>query len=51
MSFLEKSPEEISVRIEKEMQEASQAQEYEKAAKLRDQLAAVNKAYESTDRF
>lgn len=33
------------------MQEASQAQEYEKAAKLRDQLAAVNKAYESTDRF
>ena len=51
VSFLEKSPEEISVRIEKEMQEASQAQEYEKAAKLRDQLAAVNKAYESTDRF
>ena len=51
VSFLEKSPEEISVRIEKEMQEASQAQEYEKAAKLRDQLEAINKAYESTDRF
>ncbi|MDA3030696.1 MAG: excinuclease ABC subunit UvrC, partial [Actinomycetota bacterium] len=42
---------EISVRIEKEMQEASQAQEYEKAGKLRDQLEAINKAYESTDRF
>jgi len=51
VNFLEKSPEEISVRIEKEMQEASQAQEYEKAAKLRDQLEAINKAYESTDRF
>ena len=51
VSFLEKSPEEISVRIEKEMQEASLAQEYEKAAKLRDQLEAINKAYESTDRF
>ena len=51
VSFLEKSPEEISVRIEKEMQEASKAQEYEKAAKLRDQLEAINKAYESTDRF
>jgi excinuclease ABC subunit C len=51
VNFLEKSPEEISVRIEKEMQEASQAQEYEKAGKLRDQLEAINKAYESTDRF
>ena len=51
VSFLEKSPEEISVRIEKEMQEASKAQKYEKAAKLRDQLEAINKAYESTDRF
>jgi excinuclease ABC subunit C len=51
VSFLEKSPEEISIRIEKEMQEASQAQEYEKAGKLRDQLEAINKAYESTDRF
>jgi excinuclease ABC subunit C len=51
VNFLEKSPEEISVRIEKEMREASQAQEYEKAGKLRDQLEAINKAYESTDRF
>ena len=51
VNFLEKSPEEISVRIKKEMLEASQAQEYEKAGKLRDQLEAINKAYESTDRF
>ena len=51
VNFLERSPEEISVRIEKEMLEASQAQEYEKAGKLRDQLEAINKAYESTDRF
>ena len=51
VQFLEKSPEEISVRIEKEMQVAAGAEEYEKAAKLRDQLEAINKAFESTDRF
>lgn len=51
VSFLEKSPEEIALRVEKEMNEASAAQEYEKAGKLRDQLAAINKAFESTDRF
>jgi excinuclease ABC subunit C len=49
--FLEKSPEEIATRIEEEMGIASAAQEYEKAAKLRDQLDAINKAFESTDRF
>lgn len=51
VQFLEKSPEEISIRIEKEMQAAANAEEYEKAAKLRDQLEAINKAFESTDRF
>lgn len=51
VSFLERSPEEIALRVEKEMNEASAAQEYEKAGKLRDQLAAINKAFESTDRF
>ena len=51
VSFLEKSPEEISARIENEMNIASAAEEFEKAAKLRDQLEAVNKAFESTDRF
>ena len=50
-SFLEKSPEEISLRIEEEMKVASHMQEYERAAKLRDQLEAINKAFESTDRF
>ena len=50
VQFLEKSPEEISIRIEKEMQAAND-EEYEKAAKLRDQLEAINKAFESTDRF
>ena len=50
VQFLEKSPEEISIRIEKEMQAAANDEEYEKAAKLRDQLEAINKAFESTDR-
>ena len=51
VNFLEKSPDEISARIENEMNVASAAEEFEKAAKLRDQLEAVNKAFESTDRF
>jgi len=51
VNFLEKSPEEISARIENEMNIASAAEEFEKAAKLRDQLEAINKAFESTDRF
>ena len=51
VNFLEKSPEDISTRIENEMNAASAAEEFEKAAKLRDQLEAVSKAFESTDRF
>ena len=51
VNFLEKSPEDISTRIENEMNAASAAEEFEKAAKLRDQLEAVNRAFESTDRF
>jgi excinuclease ABC subunit C len=51
VNFLEKSPEDISSRIENEMNVASAAEEFERAAKLRDQLEAVNKAFESTDRF
>jgi len=50
-SFLEKSPADISRRIEQEMQDAAELEEFEKAARLRDQLDAVNKAFESTDRF
>jgi excinuclease ABC subunit C len=51
ISFLEKSPEDISKRVEEEMQLASENEEFEKAARLRDQLSAINKAFESTDRF
>jgi excinuclease ABC subunit C len=51
ITFLEKSPEDIAKRVEEEMQLASENEEYEKAARLRDQLSAINKAFESTDRF
>ena len=51
INFLEKSPEDIAKRVEEEMQLASENEEYEKAARLRDQLSAINKAFESTDRF
>ena len=51
VTFLEKSPEEIATRVESEMLVASGNEEFEKAARLRDQLGAINKAFESTDRF
>jgi excinuclease ABC subunit C len=51
VTFLEKSPEEIASRVESEMLAASGNEEFEKAARLRDQLGAINKAFESTDRF
>ena len=51
INFLEKSPEDIAKRVESEMQQAAENEEFEKAARLRDQLGAINKAFESTDRF
>ena len=51
INFLEKSPEDIAKRVETEMQQAAENEEFEKAARLRDQLGAINKAFESTDRF
>lgn len=50
-NFLEKSPTEILNRIEEEMQDAANKEEFERAGRLRDQLSAINKAFESTDRF
>ena len=50
-NFLEKSPTEILNRIEEEMQDAAKKEEFERAGRLRDQLSAINKAFESTDRF
>ena len=50
-NFLDKSPTEILDRIEEEMQDAAKKEEFERAGRLRDQLSAINKAFESTDRF
>ncbi len=50
-NFIEKSPAEILDRIEEEMQDAAKKEEFERAGRLRDQLSAINKAFESTDRF
>ncbi len=50
-NFIEKSPTEILDRIEEEMQDAAKNEEFERAGRLRDQLSAINKAFESTDRF
>lgn len=51
INFLEKSPQDIAQRVADEMQIAAANEEFEKAARLRDQLNAINKAFESTDRF
>ena len=49
--LVKKSPEEITTTVEQQMLAASEAEEFEKAAKLRDQLDAIKKAFESTNRF
>lgn len=46
-----KSPEDITTAVESEMNEAAKLEQFEKAAKLRDQLDAIKKAFESTNRF
>jgi len=46
-----KSPEDITAAVENEMNEAAKLEQFEKAAKLRDQLDAIKKAFESTNRF
>jgi excinuclease ABC subunit C len=49
IEFLEKGPKKVIAQLENQMEEASAAQEYERAAKIRDQIGAVNKAQESTE--
>ena len=44
VKYLESNPSDIEVQIEKEMQEASAREEFERAAKLRDQLNAIVKS-------
>jgi len=49
IEFLEKGPKKVINQLETQMEEASAKQEYERAAKIRDQIGAVNKAQESTE--
>ena len=49
VTFLQKSPEDISTRVENEMKAASEAQEYEKAAKLRPEGRAAFLRSKRTD--
>lgn len=48
VSFLSKDPAKLTDRIRVEMENASARQEFELAAKLRDQLKAIDTAFEST---
>ena len=49
VTYLDRNPTDISQSIEMDMQRASENQEYELAAKLRDQLAALNATTELTE--
>ncbi len=48
INFLERKPEEIIETLEKEMRDAAASQEFERAGRVRDQIAALSKASEST---
>lgn len=48
VDFLSKDPTKLTDRIRSEMEKASSNQEFELAAKLRDQLKAIDTAFEST---
>jgi excinuclease ABC subunit C len=49
VEFMSKGSADITEELRKEMQAAAAAEEFEKAGKLRDQLAALERASESTD--
>ena len=49
VKFMNQGAADITVEIRKEMQAAASAEEFEKAGKLRDQLAALERASESTN--
>jgi excinuclease ABC subunit C len=49
VDFMSKGAADITEELRKEMQAAAAAEEFEKAGKLRDQLAALERASESTD--
>ncbi|MFM1797657.1 MAG: hypothetical protein RL733_1438, partial [Actinomycetota bacterium] len=49
VDFMSKGSADITEELRKEMQAAAAAEEFEKAGKLRDQLAALERASESTD--
>ena len=49
IKFLDSNPESVTEKLTDEMLTASAAEQFEKAAKLRDQLQALTKAQESTD--
>ena len=49
IKFLDSNPENVTEKLTDEMLNASAAEQFEKAAKLRDQLQALTKAQESTD--
>ena len=47
VKFLDANPDDIATQLERDMQQASEAQEFEKAAKIRDQLHALKRSAET----
>ena len=51
VKFVDTNPDDISAQLESDMAAASQAQEYEKAAKYRDQIGAIKRSSETAGTF
>ena len=51
VKFIESDPDEVINELSRKMQSASEAQEYEKAAKLRDQIHAIRRSAETAGTF
>jgi excinuclease ABC subunit C len=49
VSYLDRNPEDIAISIKEDMERAADKEEYELAARLRDQLAALEKTTEFTE--
>ena len=51
VKFLDSNPDDIEVALEKDMAQASERQEYERAAKIRDQIDAIRRSSQTAGTF
>jgi excinuclease ABC subunit C len=51
IKFVDGNPEDLLRELERQMEEASQKEEFERAARLRDQIHAINRSFETAGTF